>query len=226
MIPTIPIVISDGPSEKMPSLGALKARPAQPKARPAKNFVVFPSSLYSGLRSRALSKHGLFNDGKIAFKVKKFIVSVCEFADVLLLKRPSIFIVLVSCGCSLQNAASAFLCLRCLLCLHHDCKPNTPLKATCMRGAWPQSSQVGTVTDRIRCLTDSFNDPLTKSRRIRKDEGKPGQKTAGTLGWVGTRNTQPMPLTSWRAASCASLRQVPTGEYQFSTHKIETRPQK
>ena len=64
-----------------------------------------------------------------------------------------------------------------------------------MRGAWPQSSQVGTVTDRIRYLTDSINITLTKSRRMRKDEGKPGQKTADKLGWVVVRNAQPRPLT-------------------------------
>jgi hypothetical protein len=57
---------------------------------------------------------------------------------------------------------------------------------------------------------------------MRKDEGKPGQKTADKLGWVVVCNTQPMPLTSWRAASCVSLRQVPNGEYQVSTHKIAT----
>jgi hypothetical protein len=56
--------------------------------------------------------------------------------------------------------------------------------------------------------------------------GMPAEKIAGTLGGVVTRNTQPMPLTSWRAASCASLRQAPTGEYQFSTHKIASRPQR
>ena len=115
---------------------------------------------------------------------------------------------------------------------------NTPLKATCMRGVWPQSSQVGTVTDRItthtlafifRCarhLTESINVPHTKSRCIRKDEDKPGKKPADKLGWVVVRNTQLMPLTSWRAASCTSLRQVPMGVYQFSTHKIARRPQK
>ena len=113
---------------------------------------------------------------------------------------------------------------------------NTPLKVTCMRGAWPQSSQVDTVTDRItthtlafifRCaryLTDSINFPLTKPQCMRKGEGKP--KTADKLGWVVVRNTQPMPLTSWCAASCASLRQVPHGEYQFYTHKIATRPKR
>ena len=52
------------------------------------------------------------------------------------------------------------------------------------------------------------------------------KKIAGTLGGVVTRNTQPMPLTLWLAASCASLRQVPDGEYQYSTHKIATRPQR
>jgi hypothetical protein len=52
---------------------------------------------------------------------------------------------------------------------------------------------------------------------MHKDEGKPAQKTAGTLGWVVVHNTQPMPLTSWRAACCARLRQVPNGEYQFSS---------
>ena len=52
------------------------------------------------------------------------------------------------------------------------------------------------------------------------------KKIAGTLGGVVTRNTQPMPLTSWRAASCASLRQAPNGEYQFSTHKIATHAQR
>jgi hypothetical protein len=61
---------------------------------------------------------------------------------------------------------------------------------------------------------------------MRKDEGKPGKKTADKLGWVVVRNTQLMPLTSWRAASCASLRQAPNGEHQFSTHKIATRPQR
>ena len=40
---------------------------------------------------------------------------------------------------------------------------------------------------------------------MRKDEGKPGGKTADKLGWVVVRNTQPMPLTSWRAASRAPL---------------------
>jgi hypothetical protein len=52
---------------------------------------------------------------------------------------------------------------------------------------------------------------------MHKDEGKPGQQTAHTLGWVVVRNTQPTPLTSWRAASCARLRQVRNGEYQFSS---------
>ena len=115
---------------------------------------------------------------------------------------------------------------------------NTPLKATCMRGAWPQSSQVGTVTVRItthtlafifRCArypTQSINFTLTISRRMRKDEGKPGKETEDKLGWVVVRNTQPIPLTSWSAASCASLRQAPNGEYQFYTHKIATRPPK
>jgi len=52
------------------------------------------------------------------------------------------------------------------------------------------------------------------------------KQIAGTLGRKMTRNTQPMPLTSWPAASCASLRQAPNGQYQFSTHKIATRPQR
>jgi hypothetical protein len=53
-----------------------------------------------------------------------------------------------------------------------------------MRGAWPQSSLVGTVTDRIRYLTDSINFPLTKSRCMHKDEGKPGQKQqTSSVGW-------------------------------------------
>ena len=56
-----------------------------------------------------------------------------------------------------------------------------------------------------RHLTESINFPLTKSQRVRKDEGKPGGKTADKLGWVVVRNTQPMPLTSWRAASRAPL---------------------
>jgi len=37
-----------------------------------------------------------------------------------------------------------------------------------------------------------------------KDEGKRRKKIAGTLGWVVVRITQPMPLTSWRAASPAA----------------------
>ena len=40
--------------------------------------------------------------------------------------------------------------------------------------------------------------------------GMPAKKIADTLGRRVTRNNQPMPLTSWPAASCASLRQVPT----------------
>jgi hypothetical protein len=52
------------------------------------------------------------------------------------------------------------------------------------------------------------------------------KKIAGTLGRRVTRNSQPMPLTSWPATSCASLRQVPNGEYQFSTHKIATYAQR
>ena len=35
------------------------------------------------------------------------------------------------------------------------------------------------------------------------------KKIAGTLGGVVTRNTQPMPLTSWRAASRAPLGCLP-----------------
>ena len=65
-----------------------------------------------------------------------------------------------------------------------------------------------------------------KSRRLRKDEGKPAKKIAGELGRVVVRNTQPMLLTSWPAGGCASLRQTPNGEYQFSTHKIATHTQK
>jgi hypothetical protein len=56
--------------------------------------------------------------------------------------------------------------------------------------------------------------------------GMPAKKIAGTLGRRVTRNTQPMPLTSWPAASCASLRQVPNGQHQFSTHKIATHAQR
>ena len=60
-----------------------------------------------------------------------------------------------------------------------------------------------------RHLTESINFPLTKSQRVRKDEGKPGGKIAGKLGRMVVRNTQPMPLTSWRAASRAPLRSLP-----------------
>jgi hypothetical protein len=42
-----------------------------------------------------------------------------------------------------------------------------------------------------------------------KDESKRRKKIAGTLGWVVVRITQPMPLTSWRAASRAPLRILP-----------------
>ena len=114
---------------------------------------------------------------------------------------------------------------------------NTPLKATCMRGAWPQSSQVGTVTDRItnhtlafifrcaRCPTESINFPLTKSRCMRTDEGKARGKTADKLGWVVVRNTQPMPLTSWCAAilhtqnriTSAKMKASRGGKYQASS---------
>ena len=73
---------------------------------------------------------------------------------------------------------------------------------------------------------ERINFPLTKSRRVRKDEGLPGKKTADALGRVVPSNTQPMPLTSWPAASFASLRQAPNGENQFSTYKIATRPQR
>ena len=52
---------------------------------------------------------------------------------------------------------------------------------------------------------ESINFPLTKSQRVRKDEGKPGGKIADKLGRMVVRNTQPMPLTSWRAASRAPL---------------------
>jgi hypothetical protein len=68
-------------------------------------------------------------------------------------------------------------------------------------------------------LSESFNFPLTKSWLILKDEGKPGGETSGKLGWVVVRNTHPKPLTSYRASSCASLCQVPIGEFQFSTYK-------
>jgi hypothetical protein len=71
-----------------------------------------------------------------------------------------------------------------------------------------------------------INLPLTKSRRLRKDEGILREKTAGKLGRVVLRNTQPMPLTSWPAGGFPSLRQAPNGDYQFSTHKIATPPQR
>ncbi len=77
-----------------------------------------------------------------------------------------------------------------------------------------------------RYLMESINFPLTKSRRVRKDGGKSGGKTAGKLGRVVVRNTQPMPLTLRPSGIFPSLRQVPNGEYQFSTHKIATRPQR
>jgi len=57
-----------------------------------------------------------------------------------------------------------------------------------------------------------------KSRRLRKDEGKPAKKIAGELGRVL--------LTSWPAGRFPSLRQAPNGEYQFSTHKFAMRPQR
>ena len=60
-----------------------------------------------------------------------------------------------------------------------------------------------------RCLVDSINFPLTKSRRVRKDEGKPGGEIARKLGRLVVRNTQAMPLTSRPAASRAPLRSLP-----------------
>ena len=44
---------------------------------------------------------------------------------------------------------------------------------------------------------------------MRKDEGKRRKKIAGKLGWVVVRITQPIPLTSWRAASRAPLLILP-----------------
>ena len=61
----------------------------------------------------------------------------------------------------------------------------------------------------------------TKSRRMRKDEGRPGKKTADKLGRILVRNTQPMPLTSWRAASCASLRRYLTRVSIFHATKSQ-----
>jgi hypothetical protein len=74
-------------------------------------------------------------------------------------------------------------------------------------------------------LTEIINFPLTKSRRMRKDEGVPGGETADKLGRMVLRNTQPMTLTSWPTGSFPSLCQVPNGDHQFSTHKIATCPQ-
>jgi len=56
---------------------------------------------------------------------------------------------------------------------------------------------------------ESINFSLTKSRRVRKDEGMPGKKIAGKLGRVVVHKTQPMPLASWRAASYAPLSSIP-----------------
>ncbi len=69
---------------------------------------------------------------------------------------------------------------------------------------------------------ESINFPLTKSRRMRKDEGISLKKTAVELDRAVTRNTQPMPLISWPAASFPSLRKAPNGYF----HKIATRPQR
>ena len=55
---------------------------------------------------------------------------------------------------------------------------------------------------------------------MRKDEGKRRKKIAGKLGWVVVRITQPIPLTSWRAASRAPLRILP----RLST-KLSENPQ-
>jgi hypothetical protein len=60
-----------------------------------------------------------------------------------------------------------------------------------------------------RHLTESINFPLTKSQRVRKDEGKSGGEIAGKLGRMVVRNTQAMPLTSRPAASRAPLRSLP-----------------
>ena len=60
-----------------------------------------------------------------------------------------------------------------------------------------------------RHLMERINFPLTKSRRVRKDEGISRKKIAGALGRVVVRNTQPMPLTSRPAGSRASRGSLP-----------------
>jgi hypothetical protein len=74
----------------------------------------------------------------------------------------------------------------------------------------PQRVSAGTATSSPRVFLPlapksalSYNsDASAKMKASRR------KKIAGTLGRRVTRNTQPMPLTSWRAASCAPLRQV------------------
>ena len=56
---------------------------------------------------------------------------------------------------------------------------------------------------------ERINFPLTKSRRVRKDEGISRKKIAGKLGRVVVRNMEPMPLTSRPAGSRASLGSLP-----------------
>ncbi len=85
-----------------------------------------------------------------------------------------------------------------------------------------------------RYLLQSINFPLTNQfsthkiacTNMKSIKVNPGKKTAGKLGWVVSSNMQSMPLTSGPAHSCALLRQVPNGGYQFSTHKIATRTQR
>ena len=120
--------------------------------------------------------------------------------------------------------------------LLQQAKQNTSAKAggrKCLgvAGGDPQEERV----DKAVCQRER-EETLRQVNRQEKESKAPKRpldaqacrrkKIAGKLGWVVTRNTHPMPLTSWRAASCASLRQVPSGQYQFSTHKIATHAQR
>jgi hypothetical protein len=78
----------------------------------------------------------------------------------------------------------------------------------------------------VRYLLQSINFPLTNSPRVHKDEDDSREKTIDEIGRVVVRNTQTILITSGPAGGCASLRQTPTVEYQFSTHKFAMRPQR
>ena len=81
----------------------------------------------------------------------------------------------------------------------------------------PRRVSAGTATSSPHVFFPSHQSPLSpKIATSPKNGGKPAKKIAGTLGRRVTRNTQPMPLTSCRAASCEPLRQVPIRE--FTTH--------